>query len=74
MCSGYRGRSTLSIRAWSLFLLGGLNLEMRLWNIVPTLWAYVTDFRLLAFLTLACVPFLLLFRRGGVRRAGILPL
>jgi DHA2 family multidrug resistance protein len=38
-----------------------------------TLWAYVTDFRLLACLTLACVPFLLLFRRGGLRRTGDLP-
>jgi DHA2 family multidrug resistance protein len=32
------------------------------------LWAYVEDFRLLAVLTLCCLPFLLLFRKGLVRR------
>ncbi len=38
-----------------------------------TLWAYVTDFRLLGFVTLACVPFLFLFRKGAGRRPGPVP-
>ncbi len=36
-----------------------------------SLWAYVTDFRLLAILSLACIPFLLLFRQGEKRRQRI---
>jgi DHA2 family multidrug resistance protein len=30
-----------------------------------TLWAYIDDFRLLGILTVACLPFVLLFRKGG---------
>ncbi len=33
-----------------------------------TLWAYIDDFRLLAILTLCCLPFLLLFRKGFMRK------
>ncbi|MGO8818233.1 MAG: DHA2 family efflux MFS transporter permease subunit [Terriglobia bacterium] len=32
------------------------------------LWAYIDDFRLLGFLTLCCLPFLLLFRKGLTRK------
>ena len=35
------------------------------------LWSYVDDFRLLAVLTLCCLPFLLLFRKGLARRRAI---
>ena len=34
------------------------------------LLSYIDDFRLLAVLTLACLPFLLLFRKGMLRRRG----
>ena len=37
------------------------------------LWAYVSDFRLLALLSLCCLPFLLLFRKGATRRPRITP-
>jgi DHA2 family multidrug resistance protein len=36
-----------------------------------SLWAYVDDFRLLAILTLCCLPFLLLFRKGVTRSRQI---
>jgi MFS transporter, DHA2 family, multidrug resistance protein len=38
-----------------------------------TLWAYVSDFRLLAILTVCCLPFLFLFRKGAGRRSGLAP-
>lgn len=35
------------------------------------LWAYIDDFRLLGFLTLCCLPFLLLFRKGLTRKRSL---
>jgi MFS transporter, DHA2 family, multidrug resistance protein len=37
-----------------------------------SLWAYVDNFRLLAYLSLICLPFLLLFRTGTARRKRVM--
>jgi len=36
-----------------------------------TLWAYVDDFRILAVLALACIPFTFLLRRLRHRETGV---
>jgi DHA2 family multidrug resistance protein len=52
-------------------LLRAYGLIYRMLRQQANLLAYVDDFRLLAILTLCCVPFLLLFRKGHTRKLPI---